>query len=91
MRPEDVLSFLNATTHFNDEKNVLYKLSPAWMLTIWICLTASLIIGWIAKYYVYLHIFNTKIKEQVTKYLNNSKECACRIVWIAQLQLLHGG
>jgi hypothetical protein len=65
MKPEEFLSFLNAASHFNDEKNVLYQLSPAWTLTIWIGLTASLIIGWIAKYYIYLHIFNTKIKEQV--------------------------
>ncbi len=70
MRPEEFLNFLNAATHFDDEKNVLYKLSPAWTLTIWICLTASLIIGWIAKYYIYLHIFNTKIKEHVIKLLN---------------------
>ncbi len=70
MRPEEFLSVLNAATHFNDEQHVLYKLSPAWMLTIWICLTASLIIGWIAKYHIYLHIFNTKITEQVIKLLN---------------------
>ena len=65
MAPEEFPQFLNVLSNFTDERSVLYKLSPAWTLIIWICITGSLITGWVAKYHIFLHIFKTKISEQV--------------------------
>lgn len=65
MEPVEMNNFLNATNYFTDERAFVLKLSPSWAWIAWAWITASLIIGWIAKYYIYQHIFSTKVKDQV--------------------------
>ena len=66
MEPGELKKFLNDTNNFVDETSFILKLSPTWAWITWIWITASLVIGWIAKYYIYQHIFRTKIKDQVS-------------------------
>jgi hypothetical protein len=65
MIPEEQLHYWNASNYFTDERSIFYKLTPAWTLIVWVIITGSLIIGWIAKYHIYRHIFKTKLSEQV--------------------------
>ena len=66
MEFKDTLIVLAASKNFTDERSVLLKLSSPMAGVIWFSITASLVIGWIAKYFIYRHIFRTRIKDQVS-------------------------
>ena len=71
MESQEINRLMNASNSFSDERSFLVKLSSGWFWIIWMWITASLVVGWIAKYYIYLHIFKTKIKDQVSPYLTH--------------------
>ena len=66
MESQEINKFLTSTANFTDERSFLLKLSPAWAWIMWIWITTSLLVGWVAKFYIYRHIFQTKIKDQVS-------------------------
>ena len=49
---------------FTNERTFLLELSFFWKVVVWISVTASLIVGWIAKFVIYHHIFQKNINEQ---------------------------
>ena len=59
---EDFLAMSNL--NLTDERSFLLQLSGSWKISILISITASLVIGWIAKALIFSHIFKTKIAEQ---------------------------
>ena len=71
MESQEINILMNASNSFSDERSFLVKLSSGWFWIIWMWITASLVVGWIAKYYIYLHIFQTKIKDQVIPYFTH--------------------
>ena len=60
----ELFEFSLSILQFTDERTFLLKVSLFWKITIWICVTGSLLVGWIAKLVIYLHIFKKNINEQ---------------------------
>ena len=61
---QETFDFVQSSLQFTDERTFLLKLSFFWKIVIWFLVTGSLIIGWICKFVIYLHIFKTNIRDQ---------------------------
>ena len=60
---EEILLLFKTWTNASDERSFLLKLSTFWKIIIWIFVMLSLIIGCVAKVFMYNHFIDSSFKE----------------------------
>jgi hypothetical protein len=64
IKTKDLTGFYLSLSSFSDERFFLLQLSSLAKTYIWLLMAGSLIVGSLAKFLLYSHILNSKIKEQ---------------------------
>ena len=63
-KENELTGFFYSLTNFSDERYFVLQLSPSMKMYAWLFMACSLVIGSLAKFLMYSHILNSKIKEQ---------------------------
>ncbi len=64
LKDKEFAGFFQSLSSFSDDRYIVLQLSPSMKMCAWILMASSLIIGSWAKFLMYSHILNSKIKEQ---------------------------